>query len=349
MYYIEENKKEYLKMKKILLTLLFFTSLSFAETATLNPDQPRFRDILKSRAKDFVEKKMEKDSVKKITVEASKKVAKKGAIFVAEGVVAKKVVGAVAKTAYKHKVAIGVTALVGAGLYDISNKTENEQYEEMVNSTLFASLSNELMTEFDKVNTAYENDARIKICTKQLAEKYLVNTSPPNFELNINQSLPQTTARTLFNVNTYKKNIASYTNYRVSNISPNTTDPHEQDHIPSYYALEDFFGISHIPNIRNYNLNNNATTMDILKRWHKKGRTYGKKNTKDKRNIFGVQTAITPKYKKDGNNLDLATRKDLIIMAYIIAKNGSASDLLNFKTAAIELYTRNKLLCLYDI
>lgn len=340
-------------MKKILLMLLFFTSLSFAETATLNPyqseDHPRLRDVLKSKAKDFVEKRMEKEAAKKIAVEASKKVATRGAILATEGMVAKKVVTTVAKKAYEHKVAIGVTALVGAGLYEISQEIEDGQYEEMVTSTLFASLSKELTVEFDKVNTTYENDARIKICTKQLAEKYLVNTAPPNFELNINPLLPQTTAGILFNVNTYKKNIASYTNYRVNNLSFNAAEPHEQDHIPSYYALEDFFGIPHIPKIRNYNLDNNATTMDLLKRWHKKGRTYGKKNTKDKRNIFGISTSITPKYKKDSNDLEIATRKDLIIMAYIIAKDGTATELLNFKTAAIELYTRNKLLCLYDI
>lgn len=340
-------------MKKILLMLLFFTSLSFAETATLNPyqpeDHPRLRDVLKSKAKDFVEKRMEKEAAKKIAVEASKKVATRGAILATEGMVAKKVVTTVAKKAYEHKVAIGVTALVGAGLYEISQEIEDGQYEEMVTSTLFASLSKELTVEFDKVNTTYENDARIKICTKQLAEKYLVNTAPPNFELNINPSLPQTTARILFNVNTYKKNIASYTNYRVNNLSFNAAEPHEQDHIPSYYALEDFFGIPHIPKIRNYNLDNNATTMDLLKRWHKKGRTHGKKNAKDKRNIFGISTSITPKYKKDSNDLEIATRKDLIIMAYIIAKDGTATELLNFKTAAIELYTRNKLLCLYDI
>lgn len=340
-------------MKKILLVLLFFTSLSFAETATLNPyqpeDHPRLRDVLKSKAKDFVEKRMEKEAAKKIAVEASKKVATRGAILATEGMVAKKVVTTVAKKAYEHKVAIGVTALVGAGLYEISQEIEDGQYEEMVTSTLFASLSKELTVEFDKVNTTYENDARIKICTKQLAEKYLVNTAPPDFELNINPSLPQTTARILFNVNTYKKNGDSYKNNKFNTLSINPAEPHERDHIPSYYALEDFFGIPHIMNKRNYILNNNATTIDILKRWHKKGRTYGKKNTKDKRNIFGISTSTTPKYKKDSNDLEIATRKDLIIMAYIIAKDGTATELLNFKTAAIELYTRNKLLCLYDI
>lgn len=340
-------------MKKILLMLLFFTSLSFAETATLNPyqpeDHPRLRDVLKSKAKDFVEKRMEKEAAKKIAIEASKKVATRGAIVVAEGVVAKEVVGTVAKTAYKHKVAIGVTALVGAGIYEISQEIEDGQYEEMVTSTLFASLRLELNKTFDKINETYENDRRIQICTKQLAEKYLVNTAPPDFELNINPSLPQTTARILFNVNTYKKNGDSYKNKKLNTLSINPAEPHEQDHIPSYYALEDFFGIPHIINKRSYTLNNNATTIDILKRWHKKGRTYGKKNTKDKRNIFGISTSITPKYKKDSNDLEIATRKDLIIMAYIIAKDGTATELLNFKTAAIELYTRNKLLCLYDI
>lgn len=340
-------------MKKILLMLLFFTSLSFAETATLNPYQPenhpRLRDVLKSKAKDFVEKRMEKEAAKKIAVEASKKVATRGAIVVAEGVVAKEVVETVAKTAYKHKVAIGVSALVGAGLYEISKEIEDGQYEEMVTSTLFASLRLELNQAFDKINETYENDRRIQICTKQLAEKYLVNTAPPDFELNINPLLPQTTARILFNVNTYKKNGDSYKNNKLNTLSINPAEPHEQDHIPSYYALEDFFGIPHIINKRSYTLNNNATTIDILKRWHKKGRTYGKKNTKDQRNIFGISTSITPKYKKDSNDLEIATRKDLIIMAYIIAKDGTAKELLNFKTAAIELYTRNKLLCLYDI
>lgn len=338
-------------MKKILLMLLFFTSLSFAETATLNPyqpeDYPRLRDILKSKAKDFVEKRMEKEAAKKIAVEASKKVATRGAILATEGMVAKKVVTTVAKKAYEHKVAIGVTALVGAGVYEISQEIEDGEYEEMVTSTLFATLSSELNKTFEQINKTYKNDSRIKLCTKQLAEQYLVSNSPPDFELNINSLLPKITGKSVLNVNTYKKNIDEHDSYRKSTL--NVVEPHEQDHIPSYYALEDFFGILHIPTKRNYNLNSNASTIDLLKRWHKKGRTYGKKNIKDKRNIFSISTSITPKYKKDSNDLELATRKDLIIMAYVIAKNGSINDLSNFKMAAIELYTRNKLLCLYDI
>lgn len=340
-------------MKKILLMLLFFTSLSFAETATLNPyqpeDHPRLRDVLKSKAKDFVEKRMEKEAAKKIAVEASKKVATRGAILATEGMVAKKVVTTVAKKAYEHKVAIGVTALVGAGLYEISQEIEDGQYEEMVTSTLLASLRLELNQAFDKINETYENDRRIQICTKQLAEKYLVNTAPPDFELNINSSLPKTDDKIVLNVNTYSQNVSNYNNNKVQlSLMPNQYHDHEQDHIPSYYALEDFFGLPHILKKRNYNLNKNATTIDLLEAWHKKGRTFGKKNTKDTRNIFGIKYKIVPKYKKDSYDLDIATRKDLIIMAYVIAKWGTVQELANFKQAAIKVYTRNKLLCLYD-
>lgn len=343
-------------MNKILLALLLFSSMSYANTITLDPyhpadtvEHPRFRDILKSKTKELAEKrlakKMEREAEKQAVKAVAKRVVVRAAIVSAEGAATRSLL----KTAYDHKFAIGATALVGAGLYGISEQIKDGEYEAMITSTLFASLSKELTVEFDNVNTTYENDSRIKICTKQLARQYLVSTSPPIFEMNINPLLPQTTNRTVFNINTYKKNGASYTNNRVSNLSLYAAEPHEQDHIPSYYALEDFFGIPHIPKKRTYNLDNNATTIDLLQRWHKKGRTYGKKNTKDKRNIFGVKTAITPKYKKDSNDLEIATRKDLIIMAYVIAKGGSSSDLLNFKKAAIELYTRNKLLCLYDI
>lgn len=338
-------------MKKILLMLLFFTSLSFAETATLNPYQPedhlRLRDVLKSKAKDFVEKRMEKEAAKKIAVEASKKVATRGAILATEGMVAKKVVTTVAKKAYEHKVAIGVTALVGAGIYEISQEIEDRQYEEMVTSTLLASLSSELNRTFEQINTTYENDSRIKLCTKQLARQYLVNTTPPQFKINIETILPNITNQNILNVTNYEDNINTYRSRQKLSLANN--DKHEQDHIPSYYALEDFFGLPHIPYKRNYNLNNNASTIDLLKSWHKKGRTFGSKNTKDTRSIFGIKYKIVPKYKKDSYDLDIATRKDLIIMAYIIAKWGTTQELIDFKYSAAKLYERNKLLCLYDI
>lgn len=335
-------------MKKILLMLLFFTSLSFAETATLNPyqpeDHPRLRDVLKSKAKDFVEKRMEKEAAKKIAVEASKKVATRGAILATEGMVAKKVVTTVAKKAYEHKVAIGVTALVGAGLYEISQEIEDGQYEEMVTSTLLASLSSELNRIFEQINKNYGNDSRIKLCTKQLAEQYLVSNSPPNFENTINVNLPKIDNQFILNVNSYKQNYNTYQQNQKISLS---NDSHEQDHMPSYYAIEDFFGLPHTGK-RHYNLDSNATTIDLLKAWHKKGRTFGKKNTKDTRNIFGIKYKITPKYKKDSYDLDIATRKDLIIMAYIIAKWGTPQELASFKQSASILYARNKLLCLYD-
>lgn len=341
-------------MNKYLLALILFSSLSFANTVAISPEQtvehPRLRDILKSKAKEFAEKRMEKEAAKKIAIEASKKVATRGVVVVAEGVLAKEVVGTVAKTAYKHKVAIGVTALVGAGLYGISKEIEDAQYEEMVNSTLFANLRTELTISFDQVDKTYETDARIKICTKQLAEQYLVGTSPPDFELQINSNLPKTDNKLVLNVNTYKQNGISYNNNKPQlSLINNNYEEHEQDHMPSYYALEDFFGLPHVSLKRNHNLNSNASTIDVLKSWHKKGRTFGNKNNKDKRNIFGIKYKIIPKYKRDSKDLEWATRKDLIIMAYIIAKWGTIQELIDFKDSAVKLYTRNKLLCLYDI
>lgn len=341
-------------MNKILFALLLFSSMSFANTITLNPyhptdtvEHPRFRDILKSKAKELAEKrlakKMEREAEKQAVKAVAKRVIVRAAVVSAEGAATRSVL----KTAYDHKFALGATALVGAGLYGISEQIKDGEYEAMITSTLFASLSKELTVEFDKVNTTYENDSRIKICTKQLAETYLIDTPPPLFYLNINSKLPQISGQPVLNVNTYKKNLDNYDIYKKNTLA--AIEVHEQDHVPSYYALEDFFGLPHIPTKRNYNLNNNASTIDLLKRWHKKGRTHGKKNTKDKRQIFGISTSITPKYKKDSNDLDIATRKDLIIMAYVIAKDGTANDLIKFKKSAIELYTRNKLLCLYDI
>lgn len=343
-------------MNKILLALLLFSSISYANTITLDPyhptdtvEHPRFRDILKSKAKELAEKRlakqMEREAEKQAVKAVAKRVVIRAAVVSAEGAATRSLL----KTAYDHKFALGATALVGAGLYGISEQIKDGEYEVMITSTLFASLSKELAVAFDKVNTTYENDSRIKICTKQLAYQYLVSTSPPMFEMNINSLLPKIDNQLVLNVNTYDASIKSYgANKPKLSLLANNQD-HEQDHVPSYYAIEEFLGIPHNKLKRNYNLNKNATTVDLLESWHKKGRTFGKKNTKDTRKIFGKKYRITPKYEKDANDLDLATRKDLIIMAYVIAKWGSATNLVDFKKSAIEVYTRNKLLCLYDI
>jgi len=344
-------------MNKILLALLLFSSISFANTITLDPyhptdtvEHPRFRDILKSKAKEIAEKrlakKMEREAEKQAVKAVAKRVVVRAAVVSAEGAATRSVL----KTAYDHKFALGATALVGAGLYGISEQIKDGEYEAMITSTLFASLSKELTVAFDNINTTYENDSRIKICTKQLARQYLVSTSPPVFKNSIEPAIPNITGKGVLNVTNYEDNAE---NYRIRRKTPslaiNSNDKHEQDHVPSYYALEDFFNLPHIPSKRNYNLNNNASTIDLLKKWHSKGRTFGAKNTKDSRNIFGVKYKITPKFKKDSNDLEKATRKDLIIMAYVIAKWGTPQELIEFKNSAAILFTRNKLLCLYDI
>lgn len=243
-----------------------------------------------------------------------------------------------------------MTGIVGKDLYENhiehQDNISDKEYEEMLNSPVFFSIRSEIINIAESIDSIQKDNPKIKLCTYQLAKNMLVDSSPSIFENSYGVFLPSINNKLLFNVNSYKKNIENFN----KNKSKLINKKHEQDHIPSYYALENFFNLSHDPKKRIYNLNQNATAIDLNAEWHKKGRTWGKRNNKDYRKLKnGKIYKIVPVFKIDGNDLKIATVKDFTIMAYIINRNASRQEFLDFMNSFPKLYLRNKLLCLYDI
>ncbi len=154
------------------------------------------------------------------------------------------------------------------------------------------------------------------------------------FESTVNLVLPkiQNNPTQILDVNTY---IELKNNYDKSSIIRQN-----QDHVPSYGALNSFFikhGIQVPKNRANSTLEKNSSSITIPEDIHKQGRTYSGRNSKNQIN-------------NDSNNLLLTTVKDITTIAYLFLKNPkhniSADDYIQ---SSMILYARNKMLCMYDV
>lgn len=152
--------------------------------------------------------------------------------------------------------------------------------------------------------------------------------------------------------------VAGYKQLKVNYDDNPGTLTQEQDHIPSYAAVRDYLKgkglntdvyyatkkdnngnplLNLSSDARHANLNNNLTAFSVEDSLHKKGRTYGGRNTKK---LIAL----------DKLNLRLSTLKDIAFTAYYISQNVglyniSEIDYINF---GMTIYVRNKEMCLYD-
>lgn len=114
-----------------------------------------------------------------------------------------------------------------------------------------------------------------------------------------------------------------------------TGDLLEHDHIPSIQSVLSY--LEKRDKIKLYRqkgqgriVNNNATTIEIKQKIHRQGRTFGFKNMSDL-------------YIKDSKNLKLATISDF---AYYFKENKKLNQ--KMVTSFVNVYVRNKFLCLYE-
>lgn len=188
-------------------------------------------------------------------------------------------------------------------------------------------------------------------CTVQDLEK--LTWGKKNFDaLNLPTNpmpFPKDGTAPLYSVNSFANLKNNYKTYSKKTINPIIQ---EQDHIPSYKAIEVFLIHKGIVIDKGYvndkgntdeydrlaSLENNTSAIVTPKEIHKMGRTNGPKNGS--------------LYEIDATNLELATAKDIVSTAYAIATatantyNVTPEQYIN---SAMTLYLRNKMLCLYDI
>lgn len=124
----------------------------------------------------------------------------------------------------------------------------------------------------------------------------------------------------------------------------------ERDHIPSYKALELFFLTRKETQIeilkqkktrgryskRYVYLANNATSINLPYSLHQNNRTTG-----DRNKYYSLEDSV------DSISLRLATLKDYATI--LVLKRNDLMEYQKLKKSFITLYSRNKILCLYDI
>lgn len=124
----------------------------------------------------------------------------------------------------------------------------------------------------------------------------------------------------------------------------------ERDHIPSYKALELFFLTKKETQIeilkqkktkgryskRYVYLANNATSINLPYSLHQNNRTTG-----DRNKYYSLEDSV------DSISLRLATLKDYATL--LVLKRNNLMEYQKLKKSFITLYSRNKILCLYDI
>ena len=183
-------------------------------------------------------------------------------------------------------------------------------------------------------------------CNRQSLEQLTMDKD--SFENTINMFLPKIQTNlnitTILDVNTYRNLKIGYQNSDKFIIL-------EQDHIPSYAAIDKFLnrlGISTKTRtrtdskgtnktVRDKDLEFNETAISVPKAIHEAGRTYYGKNS-------------TKKIEFDSNNLLIATILDISTTAFAFTQNpsyGISAD--QYINSAMMIYLRNKLLCLYDV
>lgn len=123
----------------------------------------------------------------------------------------------------------------------------------------------------------------------------------------------------------------------------------ERDHIPSYKALELFFLSKTITrkdlllqnktddsSPRYIYLANNATSINLPYNLHRNNRTTG-----DRNKYYSIEDAV------DSLSLRIATLKDYATL--LVLKRNDILEYNQLKISFINLYSRNKTLCLYDL
>lgn len=195
------------------------------------------------------------------------------------------------------------------------------------------------------VESAITNTDAILIQNNQMPQQCDINVVKQlllpykQFEATINQALPkiQQQPTQILNVNTYKNLVDGYK-------TANKTIPQNQDHIPSYAAMEmylnnhgitiKYFGVA---GKRDSDVQKNETAISVPEDIHKLGRTYVGRNTKIQIN-------------NDANDLLIATIKDITTTAYRFYQNPQYNITVDdYIQSAMYIYARNKMLCLYDV
>lgn len=167
-----------------------------------------------------------------------------------------------------------------------------------------------------------------------------------DFDSSINNILPNkvNNPTSILDVNSYFKLKQYYSDKSI---------PMQHDHIPSFAAIEKFLNSHGISTkttmviskktgkkykVRDTDVENNESAISIPEDVHKDGsRTFGGRNT--------VQ-----KIKKDSEDLRIATGKDIATIAYFLYKNNKYNiDYEKYIETSMILYSRNKMLCLYDL
>lgn len=215
------------------------------------------------------------------------------------------------------------------------------------NSIAFKTLEEEVEDNITIIDTQLINSGQMPTNCNVLMLKNLT-VDKDTFDNTINNSLPsieqQVQKTYILDVNTFKKLKDGYK-------KSNKTITLEQDHIPSYAAIDKFLnGIGIVTKttirinskgknvtVRDKDLEANETAIATPTEIHENGRTYLGKNS-------------SKKIKWDSENLFKATVLDITTTALSFQLNSkyniSATDYIK---SAMTVYARNKMLCLYDV
>lgn len=260
--------------------------------------------------------------------------------------------------------------------YHIENAQSQEEYDTFANVKqqlaldIDQNIADDIAVENDPIYKSLETEVRDEI---QIIDTALVqNNQMPNycsinvistltmdrkqFENTINTvnnnglfiGLPQIVAianeTSILDVNTFKRLKDGYENTtKVIKL--------EQDHIPSYAAIDKYLNVHGISTktiyklnskgkkqtIRDKDLEGNETAIATPTAIHMLGRTYAGRNYK-------------AKIDKDSKNLLEATIKDIATTAYWFSRNNQYNiKAQDYIKSAMYIYVRNKMLCIYDV
>lgn len=208
----------------------------------------------------------------------------------------------------------------------INAKTLEEQLDLENNDADFEKIFKMLENIANTLDKKQTIDDYSKQCSIQYA-KQLVTMSSAEFNQTINLYLPKNN-----NGQAIFFNFDKYENLKSERLKI------ESDHIPSYKALGWFFsnkGVLSISNLKQNKLNKNATAINLPYLTHRNNRTTGEKNV-----ILAQEDG------KSSLSLKNATIKDFATILWIERYNNNSQELVE---AFIQIYLRNKLLCLYDL
>ena len=211
---------------------------------------------------------------------------------------------------------IGVTARTLVEQLDIEN-----------NDVDWNSIKSQLATLANLLDQKQNLNDYSKQCSIQYAEQ-MVTMNSAEFNQTINIYLPKDNngQAVFFNFDKYE-NLKS------------ERKKMESDHVPSYKALEWFFvnkGVLPKNPTKQSKLNKNATAINLPYSTHRNNRTTGEKNV-----ILAEEDG------KNSISLRNATLKDFATILWI--EHGDKQNSQKLVEAFIQMYIRNKLLCLYDL